>query len=112
MNRVDLGLRLQDWHDSMNDPVYAVGSFYFADKKHPSENVVRKALRNLTLDYDRRKLMLTGEKVSTYNKFYDKKIDDLRKFAGWTDEELKADIKDLEEIINSLQKFLKEDYVK
>lgn len=43
-NRKQLGLLMQNWHSGMGDPVYAVGSYYFADKPYPDPAIVEEAL--------------------------------------------------------------------
>ena len=43
----DHGLRMQDWHRSMGDPIYAVGSYHFTGKLHPQRDVVERAEANL-----------------------------------------------------------------
>lgn len=45
-----LGERMQHWHSSGSDPIYAVGSFYFAGKQYPTRNVVEAALTRIVAD--------------------------------------------------------------
>ncbi len=111
MDRIELGERLQQWHSSSSDPVYAVGSFYFADQRYPDKDVVISCLTNLEADISKFKKMLAGEKVSVYNEHYGRQVTDLRAFAGYTDEELTANVSDLEEIVFYLKEFLGKDYV-
>ena len=110
MDRVNLGERLQQWHSSMHDPVYAVGSFYFADQVYPKKEIVEHCIRNLKEDIRDKKKMLKGIKVRRYNSFYGKWIDDQKKFAGYTNAQLRTDIKDLEDIVKEVEWLLREDY--
>lgn len=105
MNRNELGARLCNWHRSMNDPIYMVGSFYLSDKVYPDGDIVSDAMNNLSIDLSEREKMLRGEKVSVPGK-----TDDLRSFAGYTDKQLKEDISDLKEIIFFLKMRLQEDH--
>lgn len=41
------GLKMQGWHRSQGDPIYAVGSYHFAGKLHPQRDVVERALSGL-----------------------------------------------------------------
>lgn len=108
MDRVDLGLRMQSWHSSMGDPIYAVGSYYFAGHIHPEKETVEAAIDNLNAILSRSQRMLKGEKVTAPTMMGH--TDDLRKFAGYTDKDLKDNIKDLEEIVAELTLYLKKDY--
>lgn len=110
MERTKLGERLCQWHSSMHDPVYAVGSFYNADQRYPKKEIVEAALESMSSDIEKFKRMLAGEKVSQYNSHYGKMIDDQRAFAGYSDDDLKENIADLEEIVAELTKFMQEDY--
>lgn len=110
MERWALGLRLQSWHSSSGDPIYAVGSYYFSDTVYPQKDVVEDALRNLRQDLEQNKKMLAGEKVKVYNQHYGRMVEDLRAFAGYKDAELQDNIADLEEIIQVLGDFIKKDY--
>ncbi len=38
---------MQQWHSSSGDPIYAVGSFYYADRKYPDANVTVAALESI-----------------------------------------------------------------
>lgn len=108
MDRVDLGLRLQSWHNSMHDPIYAVGSFYFAGHKYPSKEIVEDAISNLNADIRKFSRMLRGEKVSAKTAYG--MTNDLRKFAGYTVREMRANVRELKGILLELETFLKEDY--
>jgi hypothetical protein len=44
-----LGVKLHNWHDSQQDPVYTVGSMFYAGLSAPREDV-RDALYNLKLE--------------------------------------------------------------
>ncbi len=110
MDRVSLGERMQQWHSSMSDPVYAVGSFYFADQRYPKKDVVQAALDSMRDDIEKFQKMLAGEKVSVYNSHYGRQVDDLRAFAGYTDDDLNENIEDLTEIVFELSRFMREDY--
>lgn len=41
--RKKIGLAMQNWHSSMGDPIYAVGSYYFSDMEYPKREVVEEA---------------------------------------------------------------------
>ncbi len=110
MDRVELGEKLQQWHSSSSDPIYAVGSFYFAGQVYPKKEIVEDCLESLKASIDQFEKMLRGEKVSEYNSHYGQMVDDLRKFAGYTDDELNENITDLKEIVFELQRFLGADY--
>ena len=107
MDRVELGERMCQWHSSMSDPIYAVGSFYVSGQVYPDKGIVEDAISNLTRDLDESKRMLKGEKVMVVRQ--GKQVD-LKKFAGFKSKILKERIADLEEIISELQCFLTEDY--
>jgi len=110
MNRVELGERLQQWHKSSSDPIYAVGSFYFAGHVYPKKEIVENCIHNLTTNIEHNKRMLKGEKVSVYNYHYGRQVDDLKRFAGYTNEQLREEIQDLEEIVGEVQRFMTDDY--
>jgi hypothetical protein len=107
MDRSTLGLRMQSWHSSMSDPIYAVGSFYFSGEPYPDRMIVEDAIHNLEHDLDERKRMMAGEKVMVQR---NGKSVDLRKFAGFTDEQLAEDAEDLEEIVEALKEQMREDH--
>jgi hypothetical protein len=107
MDRMELGERLCQWHSSMHDPIYAVGSFYVSDIRYPQKSIVEDAIHNLTSDLDQAKRMLAGEQVMVTRQ--GRRVD-LKVFAGYTDDDLKENIADLEEIVSELQRFLTEDY--
>lgn len=104
MNREELGARLLQWHGGQNDPVYAVGSFYLDGNRYPEKSIVDDAIHNLDSDLDKQKRMLAGERVKT------RLTNDLKRFGGYTDESLRANVADLEEIISELKRFMAEDY--
>jgi hypothetical protein len=110
MNRVELGERMQQWHSSMHDPVYAVGSFYFSNQVYPDKAIVEHALRNMTEDIEKFQKMLRGEKVSEYKSFVGAMVDDVKAWAGYTDDQLTDNVRDLTEIVSELKRFMKEDY--
>lgn len=107
MNRKELGLRLQQWHASMYDPVYAVGSFYFSDQKYPKKEIVENALANLQGDLEDNKQMLNGEGIKCVR---NGNSVDLKTWAGFSDKELQERVDDLEEIIKELKRFIEKDY--
>jgi hypothetical protein len=109
-DRPYLGERLCQWHSSMGDPVYAVGSFYVDDKKYPDKTIVEDAIRNLRSDRDDFVRMRKGEKVGRYNEHYGRWIDDQRAFAGYTDEQLGDNIDEINQILIDLTAFLNHDY--
>lgn len=110
MDRVELGLRMQSWHSSLWDPIYMVGSLYYDGEKYPDPEIVESALRNLQQDMEKKVRMLKGEKISAPTAYGT--TDDLRKFAGFTDQELVEDLAELEEIVAALEWQMKEDYQK
>lgn len=107
MDRTELGLRLCNWHSSMHDPIYAVGSFYVSGQVYPDKSIVEDAISSLTSTLEESKRMLAGEKVMVVRQ--GRKID-LRVFAGYTDTDLNDNISDLSEIVDELQNYLTEDY--
>ena len=108
MNRVDLGERMQHWHSSSGDPVYAVGSFYFAGQRYPKQEIAEDALEGLKRDLEKQYRMLRGEKV--FAPTLHGSTNDLRKFAGYTDRELRENIRDLRGIVRDLAAFIVTDY--
>lgn len=107
MDRSELGERLCQWHSSMHDPIYAVGSFYVSGQVYPQKGIVEDAISNLTKDLDEARRMLIGEKVMVTRQ--GRRVD-LKVFAGYTDDDLRENIADLEEIVEELQRFMTEDY--
>lgn len=108
--RTNLGERLLQWHSSMGDPVYAVGSYYVSDMVYPKKEMVEAVIENMYEDIAEYQKMLKGEKVSRYNSHYGCMVDDLRAFAGYTNRELRKNISDLEDIIAGLKQFHAKDY--
>lgn len=108
MERTDLGLCLQEWHSSMSDPIYAVGSFYYAGMVYPKKEIVEDALSNLTADITKFRRMLRGEVVSARTAYGITK--DLKKFAGYTRVVLRSHVRELRHIIAELERFMLEDY--
>lgn len=53
--RQKVGLLMQQWHSSMGDPIYAVGSYYFANVVYPDADVVRRAHSALKRNLDHAK---------------------------------------------------------
>lgn len=45
--RKSLGEKLQHWHSSGSDPIYAVGSFYFSGQVYPKREIVERALSSI-----------------------------------------------------------------
>jgi hypothetical protein len=107
MDRTELGERLCQWHSSMGDPIYAVGSFYVSGQVYPDKEIVENAISSLTSTLEQSRRMLIGEKVMVERQ--GRKVD-LKVFAGYTNEDLHENISDLEEIVEELQQFLTEDY--
>lgn len=106
MTRTELGLRLMNWHSSQNDPIYAVGSLFFDDQVCPKD-IVEDCLFNLNHSLDEFQRMQKGEVLMVRR--YGGEVD-LRKFAGYTDEEIEENISDLTEIVSEVKRFLEEDY--
>ncbi len=46
----EIGMLMSKWHASMNDPIYAVGSFAVAGEAYPDAEVVRAAIRRVDGD--------------------------------------------------------------
>lgn len=107
LEREELGERMLNWHASMSDPIYAVGSYYLDDRIYPEQDVVQGALDGLNQDLEQRKGMLEGYQIMVERGGLQV---DLKVFAGYTNEELKESISDLEEIILYLSQYLAEDY--
>jgi len=107
MDREELGERMLNWHSSMSDPIYAVGSFYIDGQVYPKSDIVRDALHNLTKDLEQSKRMLAGEKVMVER---GGKQVDLKVFAGYTSTTLSEMVADLSEITLYLGQYLEEDY--
>lgn len=105
MNRTDLGERLCQWHSSMHDPIYAVGSFYVSNKVYPDKAVVERALSGLEKDLSEFQRMLKGEVVLVTRNGVQVS---LKKFAGYKD--CREHITDLSEIVASLKEQMSEDY--
>jgi phosphoenolpyruvate-protein kinase (PTS system EI component) len=112
LTRQQLGERLCQWHDSMSDHIYAVGSFYLGGHKYPEQKIVQSAINKINKLIDQNKKMIAGEKVTASIMFGTQITNDLKQFAGYNNKELKENIKDLKEISNGLLEFLKNDYVK
>jgi len=106
MNRKKLGELLQQWHSSMSDPIYAVGSFYFSDWVYPNPLIVRDAIHSLEHTLQENKDMLEGKPVMVVRQ---ERTIDLKEFAGYSDEELQDNINELMELIASLRLQFKED---
>lgn len=107
MNRTDLGERLCQWHSSMHDPVYAVGSFYVSNQVYPDKEVVNRALSSLEKDLSEFKRMLRGKVVLVTRNGAQVS---LKKFAGYTNKDCREHITDLSEIVDSLKEQMSEDY--
>ncbi len=107
MDRTELGERLCQWHSSMGDPIYAVGSFYVSGQVYPDKEIVENAISSLTSTLSEARRMLIGEKVMVVRNGV--KVD-LKVFAGYTNDDLRENIADLEEIVDELQSFMTEDY--
>jgi hypothetical protein len=56
-----LGELLQHWHASMDDPIYAVGSFFFSGKDYPDPNVVVAARDAIQSDISGKKFTKAAE---------------------------------------------------
>lgn len=107
MDREELGERMLNWHASMSDPIYAVGSFYVSGQVYPTQDTVQCALDSLQQDLEQSKGMLCGHKIMVERGGVQV---DLKVFAGYTEEQLKENIADLEEITHNLWQCLAEDY--
>lgn len=107
MDRTELGERLCNWHASMYDPVYAVGSFYIDGTRYPDKEIVQDAIDNLTRDLNQFRCMQKGEPVMVERQ--GRKVD-LKVFAGYSEIDIEDNIADLEEITSELSRFLTEDY--
>ena len=107
LNRRDLGLRMQNWHSSQNDPIYAVGSFYSSGLSYPDKAIVIRAIYNLQSDLSQFRRMVRGKVV--YVPRNGERVD-LKQFAGYTVRGMRKDINDLREIVNELEECLEKDY--
>lgn len=47
----EVGLKMLNWHSSGGDPIYAVGSYFFAGRDYPKRETVEDAIANLERDY-------------------------------------------------------------
>ena len=108
MNRHELAEKLLQWHASMNDPVYAVGSFYCSDKVYPDPKIVEDAISNLESELDQTLRMLNGAKVRARTAFG--MTDDLRKFAGYKKSELHERKSELIALVGVLRQYLAFDH--
>lgn len=107
MNRIKLGILILGWHSSINDPIYAVGSFYVDNKEYPDKTIVENALRNLLNELEEQKLMLEGKDV-VY--LIQRRWKSVKEFAGYTDSELTENINELKIVCEGIQSFLEDDY--
>lgn len=105
VRRSQLGHRMMQWHGGQTDPVYAVASFYIANKSYPGVAAVDDAIERLGQELIRQTRMFVGEIVSTQN------TKDLQKFAGYSDVDLHNNIMDLTEIISALKEYRAKDYL-
>jgi hypothetical protein len=46
-DRRRIGVMMHNWHGGQGDPIYAVGSYYYSGKKHPSVETTQWALSNV-----------------------------------------------------------------
>lgn len=116
LSRRDLGELMQHWHSSQNDPIYAVGSFYFAGKAYPDPEVVQDAIAALEKDLSEYERMLRRQPVMVkrqqgggpYRGGPMVEVE-LRKFSGLKDRELKEGIAELREILFNLREYAEND---
>jgi hypothetical protein len=107
MDRSELGERMLQWHGGQDDPIYAVGSYYISDKEYPDVDVAQDALANLEMEWEDFERMRGGEAVMVRRQ--GRQVD-LRKFAGYSDEDLEENAEDLAEILDTLREQMVEDY--
>lgn len=79
-----LGEKMQHWHSSAGDPIYAVGSYFSAGKRHPQEGMEEKALAEFE------KLLRTAETPAG------------AQHGGWNED----DIQELRDICDELQEVI------
>lgn len=96
-----------NWHSSMSDPIYAVGSYYVDNRAYPDADIVSQAVLNLSIDLNQHQRMLLGDVVMVKRGC---RMVDLKVFAGYTQEQLSDNIADLKEIILHLGQNLTQDY--
>jgi hypothetical protein len=112
MTRRELGEAMLNWHSGMNDPVYAVGSFYIDGRSYPKNdpnnlNVVYSALVSLRNDLSDFRKMDRGIPVMVSR---GGRMVNLKGFAGYTRSTIRAHISELKEITTELAKFYEKDY--
>ncbi len=108
ISRHELGSLLLNWHGSQYDPTYAVGSFYIDNNVYPNKDVVEECIASLELDVSKYRRIQKGERVFAYTAHGS--TDDLKTWAGYSDEELVDCIEELTVIVGSLREYLVEDY--
>jgi len=59
--RMNIGLKMANWHSSMGDPIYAVGSYYVANVEYPHRRVVEAARERLVLDIGKKLYVSTDD---------------------------------------------------
>lgn len=107
MDRHQLGEKLLQWHSSQWDPIYMVGSHYINGSVYPDKDIVESAVSNLTKESLDCQKMLDDIPVMVQR---NGKTVELKRFAGYTDEELRERKAELEELTVELDTFLSEDY--
>jgi hypothetical protein len=99
MNRIGIGIRLLNWHSSMHDPIYAVGSFYFGDKVYPDRDTVSDALQSVCKMLREFRAMDRGKPVMVERGGLQVSLKD---FAGYDRKTIRENIRDLREIAEAL----------
>jgi DNA repair protein RadC len=85
MSRKELGVAMHHWHHGQDDPIYMVGSYYYADRPYPDKVVVEDALGDIEAFVDR--IPIQKERSTK-----------------------KANLQELKSIIASMKHFLSVDY--
>lgn len=80
--RQKIGEMMQHWHSSGSDPIYAVGSFFFADKKYPDPTVVVQAEEEI------QRLMRAAQRGE--NGWKTKEAKELQKIWDYLNKEIRA----------------------
>lgn len=106
-DRVALGLAMQNWHSSMGDPIYAVGSYYFAGMVYPDRAIVENAITSFERMHDEYARMLRGEIVWVVRN--GARVS-LAKFAGFKKKEMRERLAEVEAILEALRAQDAEDY--
>lgn len=107
MDRVDLGYSMMQWHSGQGDPIYMVGSIYASNRVYPDRDIAESALSSLETDLNQSRMMLANEPVMVRR---NGALVSLRTFAGYSDDELRKRISELESLTSDLDSQIRSDY--